>query len=102
MVLFSYMQSVTPASYDGDVLELAFPPGQSFGVEKVEQREDKLREVLQALFGVSPKIRCVVRQAAAGGVTVIEDDDDAAPDESAALERLKAELNAEVATDGDL
>jgi hypothetical protein len=95
------MQSVTPASYDGEVLELAFPPGQSFGVEKVEQREDKLREVLQALFGIAPKLRCVIRQPAAGGVTVIEDDEPA-PDEDAALERLKTELNAEVASDGDL
>ena len=102
MVLFSYMQSVTPASYDGETLELAFPPGQSFGVGKVEQREEKLREVLQALFGVSPRIRCVVRQAAAGGVTVIEDDDGAAPDDATVLERLKTELNAEVATEGDL
>jgi DNA polymerase III subunit gamma/tau len=98
MVLFSYIQSVTPVSYDGNLLELAFPPGQPFGVQKVEGRIEKLQEALNDVFGISPQIKCVVREAAVGGVAVIEDDEPA-PDEDAALERLKAELNAEIADD---
>jgi DNA polymerase III subunit gamma/tau len=99
MVLFSYIQSVTPVSFEGNVLELAFPPGQPFGVQKVEGHIDKLQEALNDVFGISPQIKCVIRDSAVGGVAVLEDDDEPAPDEEAALERLKAELNAEIADD---
>jgi hypothetical protein len=97
MILFSNLQSVTPASYDGDTLELAFPPNRSFGVEKVEQRLPKVQEVLQEIFGVSPRIRCVVREPVTGGPSI---DDTPPPSEEAALARLKAEFDAEI-TDGE-
>ena len=42
MILASNLESVTPAAYDGETLEIAFPPNRSFGVQKVEQRIDKL------------------------------------------------------------
>jgi DNA polymerase-3 subunit gamma/tau len=93
MILFSNLQSVTPVSYDGDTLELAFPPNRSFGVEKVEQRLPKVQEVLQEMFGVSPRIRCVVREPVAG-TTVTEETPP--PSEEAALARLKAELDAQI------
>jgi hypothetical protein len=102
MILASNLESVTPASYDGTTLEIAFPPNRSYGVQKVEQRIGKLRDALQEVFGVTPDITFVVRDPVAGGVTVPEEDDEAeSPDEDAALERLKSELNAEIA-DGDL
>ena len=102
MILYASVQSATPAAFDGETLELAFPPKSKVVVTKVEDRVADLQAVLQELFGVSPAIKCVVREPVAGGVTVIEDDDGAAPDEETVLERLKTELNAEVATEGDL
>jgi DNA polymerase III subunit gamma/tau len=98
MVLFASLQSATPTSYDGSTLELAFPPQTKYSVSKVEQRAADLREALTSVLGISPMITCVVREAVVGGVAVIEDDEPA-PDEDAALERLKAELNAEIADD---
>jgi DNA polymerase III subunit gamma/tau len=98
MVLFASLQTATPASYDGTTLELAFAPKTEFSVSKVEQRSGDLREALQAVLGISPEVRCVVREPVVGGVAVVEDDEPA-PDEDAALERLKAELNAEIADD---
>jgi len=98
MVLFASLQSATPTSYDGSTLELAFPPQTKYSVSKVEQRAADLREALTSVLGISPAITCVVREAVVGGVAVIEDDEPA-PDEDAALERLKAELNAEIADD---
>ena len=103
MILYASVQSATPASFDGETLELAFPPKSKLVVTKVEDRVTDLQAVLQELFGISPAIKCVVREPAAGGVAVIEEDDDGgAPDEATVLERLKTELNAEVATEGDL
>jgi DNA polymerase III subunit gamma/tau len=98
MVLFASLQTATPAAYDGSTLELAFAPKTEFSVSKVEQRAGDLREALQAVLGISPEVRCVVREPVVGGVAVVEDDEPA-PDEDAALERLKAELNAEIADD---
>jgi DNA polymerase-3 subunit gamma/tau len=98
MVLFASLQTATPASYDGATLELAFAPKTEFSVSKVQQRSGDLREALQAVLGISPEVRCVVREPVVGGVAVVEDDEPA-PDEDAALERLKAELNAEIADD---
>jgi DNA polymerase III subunit gamma/tau len=101
MPLAANLESVTPASFDGETLELAFPPNRSFGVQTVERRISKLQDVLRDVFGITPAIKCVIRDAVAGAVTVIEDDDTPPPDEDAALARLQAELNAEIA-DGDL
>ena len=72
-VLPSFLEIATPAAYDGETLELVFPPDRKFGVSKVEQREDELREALTALFGIAPRIRCVVRESVAGGADVEED-----------------------------
>ena len=99
MVLFASLQTATPSSFDGTTLELAFPPQTKYSVSKVEQRTDDLREALQAVLGISPQITCVVREPVVGAVTVLEDETEPAPDEDAALERLKQELNAEIADD---
>jgi DNA polymerase-3 subunit gamma/tau len=95
-VLPSFLEVATPAAFDGETLELAFPPDRRFGVSKVEERESELRAALRELFGIEPRIRCVVREAVAG-VTV--DEDPPLPEEEA-LARLRAELGAEPTTEG--
>lgn len=96
-VLPSFLEVATPGAFDGETLELVFPPDRRFGVSKVEQREDELREALQDLFGVSPKVRCVVREAVAGVAETVEEDPPLSEEE--ALARLTAELGAKPATE---
>ncbi|HEU4526839.1 MAG TPA: DNA polymerase III subunit gamma/tau, partial [Actinomycetota bacterium] len=91
-VLPSFLEIATPASFDGETLELVFPPDRRFGVAKVEEREGELRDALVALFGVSPKIRCLVREPVAGVVEIPEEDPPLSEEE--ALARLTAELGA--------
>lgn len=90
-VLAANLEVATPAVFDGETLELVFPPDRLFGVKKVEEREQDLRAVLDALFGISPRIRCVVREAHTGSIDV---DDEPAPSEEEALARLTSELGA--------
>jgi DNA polymerase-3 subunit gamma/tau len=93
-VLPSFLEVATPAAFDGETLELAFPPDRRFGVTKVEERESELRAALRELFGIEPRIRCVVREAVAGFVV----DEDPPLSEEEALARLRAELGAEPTT----
>ena len=95
-VLPSFLEVATPAAFDGETLELAFPPDRKFGVTKVEEREPELRAALRELFGIEPRIRCVVREAVAGVVV----DEDPPLSEEEALARLRAELGAEPTTEG--
>jgi DNA polymerase-3 subunit gamma/tau len=95
-VLPSFLEIATPAAFDGETLELVFPPDRKFGVTKVEEREGELREALQELFGISPAIRCVVREPVAG---VVDVEDDPPLSEEEALARLTAELGATPATE---
>jgi DNA polymerase-3 subunit gamma/tau len=98
-VLPSFLEIATPASFDGTTLELVFPPDRRFGVTKVIEREDELKDALRDLFGISPEIKCAVREAVAG-VEIIEDDPPLSEEE--ALAKLTAELGATPATeDGD-
>ncbi|MGZ8625995.1 MAG: hypothetical protein ACXWXK_04895 [Actinomycetota bacterium] len=90
-VLPSFLEIATPASFDGQTLELVFPPDRPFGATKVAEREGELREALRELFGIAPVVRCVVREAVAGVVDV--EDDPPLPEEEA-LARLTAELGA--------
>ena len=95
-ILKALLETATPASYDGETLELAFPPDRTFGVKKVEERAPELRAALEAVFGVAPQIRCVVREATARGNDPDPDvDDETPPTEAEALQRLKQELGAE-------
>ncbi|HEX2069465.1 MAG TPA: DNA polymerase III subunit gamma/tau [Actinomycetota bacterium] len=93
MILRANLESVTAAAFDGDTLELAFPPGRKFAVGKVQSKEEELREVFAEVFGVSPRIVCAARDDVPGLVT--EEDDPPATREDA-VARLKAELGAEV------
>jgi DNA polymerase-3 subunit gamma/tau len=90
-VLAANLEVATPAVFDGETLELVFPPDRLFGVKKVEEREQDLRAVLDALFGISPRVRCVVREAHTGTIDV---DDEPPPSEEEALARLTSELGA--------
>jgi DNA polymerase III subunit gamma/tau len=97
-VLPSFLEIATPAAYDGQTLELVFPPDRKFGVSKVEEREQELRVALQEMFGVAPKIHCVVRESVAGPVE--PDEDDPPPSDEEALAKLRAELGAQPTTEG--
>jgi DNA polymerase-3 subunit gamma/tau len=90
-VLAANLEVATPTVFDGQTLELVFPPDRLFGVKKVEEREQDLRSVLDALFGISPHIRCVVREAHTG---IVDVDDEPPPSEEEALARLTTELGA--------
>ena len=94
-VLPSFLEIATPSAFDGEVLELVFPPDRRFGVTKVEEREQELRAALQELFGVSPQVRCVVRESVAGVGDGVEEDPPLSEEE--ALARLTSELGAQPA-----
>ncbi len=91
VVLRAHLESVTAAAYDGQTLELAFPPGRKFAVEKVQSKEDEFRDVFADLFGVRPRVRCVARDLPSAGPMVEEEQPTTKED---AVARLKAELGA--------
>jgi hypothetical protein len=93
MILRSNLESVTAASYDGTTLELAFPPGRTFAVKKVQEREEQFQDVFADVFGVRPRVVCVAREAAPGG-PVVEEEPPATREDAVA--RLRAELGAEI------
>jgi DNA polymerase-3 subunit gamma/tau len=95
-ILKALLESATVATFDGTTLELAFPPDKKFGVTKVIDRGDELREALGSLFGIRPELRCVVREAGSGVVVVEEDE---VPDDAEALRRVQEMLGAQVAGD---
>ena len=93
MTLAALLEAVTPASYDGATLELAFPPTWKSNAVRVQSRAKEVNPVLQELFGISPQLRCVVREPVAS--MTVELDEEPPPTEEDALARLKAELGAE-------
>ena len=93
MILYANLSSATPASYDGTTLELAFPPGRKWAVDKVQKKEEELRQVFSDVFGVAPRLLCVLRDEVPG-VMVIDEDPPATPTEAVA--RLKEEFGAEI------
>jgi DNA polymerase-3 subunit gamma/tau len=99
MILRANLESVTAAAYDGSTLELAFPPGRKFSVQKVQSKEEELRQAFTDVFGVAPRIHCVAREEVPG-LPIIEEDDPPGTTEDA-VARLKAELGAEVEDGGE-
>jgi hypothetical protein len=93
MILRANLESVTPAAYDGATLELAFPPGRPFAVQKVQQKEEDLRKAFEEVFGVSPRIRCVARDEIPG-IVILEEEDPPASTEDA-VARIAAQFGAE-------
>jgi DNA polymerase-3 subunit gamma/tau len=100
MILRALLESATVAEFDGETLELAFPPDKRFGVQKVESQSEDLRTALGELFGIKPRVVCTVRDAVVGGgveVLVVEEED--TPTEEEALRRLQEQLGAQVAAE---
>ena len=95
-ILRAVLESATVASFDGETLELAFPPDKRFGVQKVQDRQDELQQALGDLFGIAPRITCVVRESREPGgapsVEIIEEEDTPSDDE--ALRRVQEMLGA--------
>jgi hypothetical protein len=95
-VLRALLESATPASFDGERLELAFPPSFRNNLKQVAARADKLQGALGDLFGVRPTIESVTREAHAGGTepaaAYVEEAEE--PSEEEALKRLKDVLGA--------
>jgi DNA polymerase-3 subunit gamma/tau len=97
-VLRALMESVTPSTFDGTTLELAFPPTFKNTVKQVESRDDALRQALQEMFGITPVIVCVVRESRGADATVhVEavEEDDAPGDDAEALRRVQEMLGAQ-------
>ena len=100
MILRALLESATVAEFDGETLELAFPPDKRFGVQKVESQVEDLRTALGELFGIKPRVVCTVRDAVVGGgveVLVVEEED--TPTEEEALRRLQEQLGAQVSAE---
>ncbi|MGZ5213916.1 MAG: DNA polymerase III subunit gamma/tau [Actinomycetota bacterium] len=100
-VLKALLESATVATYDGDTLELAFPPAKTFTVEKVMGRVEGLQQGLEDVFGIRPTIVCVVREArdtVEPTLLEIVDDEDPPSDEEA-LRRVQEMFGAQVAAD---
>jgi DNA polymerase-3 subunit gamma/tau len=91
-VLKASLELATPVAYDGTTLQLAFPPDQRFIVAKVEAKEEELQGAIQELFGISPKIACIIREPVAGP-PVVDDDEDPLSEEEV-IARMRAELGA--------
>ena len=102
MILKASLESATVADFDGQKLELAFPPDKRFTVEKVEAKSELLQAALSDLFGIRPAIVCVVREARdlGAGPTLIEIvDEEDPPSEEEALRRVQEMFGAQVAAD---
>jgi DNA polymerase III subunit gamma/tau len=103
-VLRALLESATPATFDGETLELAFPPSFRNNLRQVASRADKLQAALGDLFGIRPRIESVTREAHAGGtepaaVAYVEEVEE--PSEEEALKRLKDVLGATPTDDPD-
>ena len=101
-ILKASLESATVATFDGETLELAFPPAKTFTVEKVQSKIDALRTAIGDVFGIRPAIVCVVREArdAAGEPSLLEIvDDEETPTEEEALRRVQEMFGAQVTVD---
>ncbi len=103
-VLRALLESATPATFDGETLELAFPPSFRNNLRQVASRADKLQDALSDLFGIRPRIESVTREAHAGGTepaaaAFVEEAEE--PSEEEALKRLKDVLGATPTDDPD-
>ena len=103
MILKAVLESATVAAYDGETLELAFPPNKKIGPQKVQEKQEELRAALGELFGIRPVVTCVVRESMepGGGVASVEIVDEAdVPDEAEALRRVQEVLGAGASAEG--
>jgi hypothetical protein len=92
-------QYVLTSSYEDGVLELVFPSGKKFAAERIEDKQAVLRDVIQRVLGVAPRIRCIVRDGPPSSEPALDDPGEPAPTEEQALERAVEMLGAEVVED---
>jgi DNA polymerase-3 subunit gamma/tau len=94
-ILRALLESATVSRFDGETMELAFPPAFRNNVRQVESRLGTLQNALADLFGIRPVITCVTREQKSGdepSVVLVEEDD--VPDEAEALRRVQEMLGA--------
>ena len=101
-VLRALLESATPASFDGETLELAFPPSFRNNLRQVDTRVDICRLHSAISSGSVLASRCVTREAHVGGTEpaaadVVDEVEE--PSEEEALKRLKDVLGATPADD---
>ncbi len=94
MKLHAVAQLATVSTYDGETLELVFPPGREFAARLTEENVADLKAALQSLFGIAAAVRCTVRE----GATLEADEPPPSPEAAEAL--LKTQFGAEVVDDG--
>jgi hypothetical protein len=103
-VLRALLQSATPSAFDGETLELVFPPSFRNNLKQVAARIDKLQDALGDLFGVRPRIDTVTREAQIPAdepavADLVEEAEE--PTDEEALRRLKDVLGATPAEEQD-
>jgi DNA polymerase-3 subunit gamma/tau len=92
MIAFANAQLATVGAFDGTTLELILPPAKDFAARKLEEKQREVASVLEELFGISPALRCTVRE----GTAIEADPDEPAPSPEAAEALLKSQFGAEV------
>jgi DNA polymerase-3 subunit gamma/tau len=90
---------VLTSTYEDGVLELVFPSDRRFAAVKIEEKQDVMRGVLQKVLGISPRIRCIVREGPPRPSEPVIDDDEPGPTTEQAVERAVELLGAEVVED---
>ena len=89
------LRSAIPASWDGQTLEIVFPPGWKSNVQKVQSLEPAFQEAFVDVFGVSPRLVCLAREPVPDLILSDEDEDQSPVTAEDAIARLKAQLGAE-------
>ena len=87
------------ASYDGETIELAFPPDRKVGPQKVEEKQEELRAALErpVRHQAADHVRGarVARPGRANRAIVEIVDEEDVPDEAEALRRVQEMLGAQ-------
>jgi len=96
-ILRATLDAATVASFDGQTLELALPPGRHrVAVAKVAERQTELQQALQDVFGIRPEVVCTVRESREpdGPAAPAAVEEEETPDEAEALRRVQEMLGA--------
>ena len=97
MIAFANAAIATVGSFDGETIELVLPPTKDFAARKLVEKQAEVRDVLQELFGISPKLRSTVRE----GLAIEPEAEEPPASPEAAEELLKAQFGAEVVEEQD-
>jgi DNA polymerase-3 subunit gamma/tau len=89
-------QLATVAAFDGQTLELVFPPGRQYAANMITEQAGHLVEVLQEVFGIAPALKCTVREG-----TVAPEIDEPPSSPEAAEELVRSQFGAELVEEDD-